>query len=82
MTLFERFFGTKKDRSSASKARDRLTIMLAHERADCAVPYLDDLKMDLLEVIKKYTQVKDINIKTENNQNIDMLEIEIQLDTK
>ena len=79
MTLFERFFGSKKT-ASASKAKDRLTIMLAHERADCAVPYLDDLKMDLLEVIKKYTQVKEINIKTENNQNVDMLEIEIQLD--
>ncbi len=78
MTLFERIFVGKKS-DSASKAKDRLTIMLAHERADCAVPYLDDLKKDLLEVIKKYTQVKDINIKTENNQNIDMLEIEIQL---
>ncbi len=80
MTLFERIFGTKKEASSASRAKDRLTIMLAHERADCAVPYLDDLQRDLLEVIKKYTQVRDINIKTENNQNIDMLEIEIQLD--
>jgi len=79
MTLFERFFGSKKT-ASANRAKDRLTIMLAHERADCAVPYLDDLQRDLLEVIKKYTQVRDINIKTENNQNIDMLEIEIQLD--
>ena len=79
MTLFERIFGSKKS-DSANKAKDRLTIMLAHERADCAVPYLDDLKRDLLEVIKKYTQVRDINIRTENNQNIDMLEIEIQLD--
>lgn len=79
MTLFERIFGIKKN-DSASKAKDRLTIMLAHERADCAVPYLDDLKRDLMEVIKKYSQVKDINIKTESNQNIDMLEIEIQLD--
>lgn len=78
MTLMERFFG-EKDRS-ASKAKDRLKLMLAHERADCAVPYLDDLKRDLLEVIKKYTKVGDINIKTENNQNIDMLEVEIMLD--
>jgi len=79
MTLFERIFGTKKN-DSASRAKDRLTIMLAHEREDCAVPYLNDLKRDLMEVIKKYSQVKDINIKTESNQNIDMLEIEIQLD--
>ncbi len=77
MTLFERIFG-KKERS-ADKAKDRLKLMLAYERADCAVPYLEDLKKDLLVVIQKYTKVGDINIKTENNQNIDMLEVEIML---
>ena len=78
MTLFERIFGAKKD-ESANMAKDRLKLMLAHERADCAVPYLDDLKNDLLEVVKKYTKTGDVSIKTEQNQNIDMLEIEIQL---
>ncbi len=78
MTLFERIFGKKKD-GSASVAKDRLKLMLAHERADCAVPYLDDLKNDLLAVIRKYTKVGDVSIKTEQNQNVDMLEIEIQL---
>jgi len=78
MTLFERFFGKKKDKS-ANIARDRLTLMLAHERADCAIPYLDDLKNELLEVVKKYTKTGGVSIKTEQNQNVDMLEIEIQL---
>lgn len=78
MTLFERFFGKKKE-NSANVAKDRLTFMLAHERADCAVPYLDDLKNELLTVIKKYTKTGDVNIKTEQNQNVDILEIEIQL---
>ncbi|HIO90776.1 MAG TPA: cell division topological specificity factor MinE [Campylobacterales bacterium] len=78
MTLFERIFGQKEQRS-ANQAKDRLKLMLAHERADCAVPYLDDLRRDLLEVIQKYTKVSDINIKTETNQNIDMLEVEIML---
>jgi len=77
MTLFERIFGKKEQ--SANKAKDRLKLMLAYERAECAVPYLDDLKKDMLEVIQKYTKVGDINIKTENNQNIDMLEVEIFL---
>ena len=77
MTLFERIFGAKE--KSASKAKERLKIMLAYERADCALPYLDDLKQDLLEVIQKYTKVGDINIKTENNQDVDMLEVEIML---
>ena len=78
MTLFERIFGKKKD-NSANIARDRLTLMLAHERADCAVPYLDDLKNELLAVVKKYTKTGGVSIKTEQNQNVDMLEIEIQL---
>jgi cell division topological specificity factor len=78
MTLFERFFGSKKDKS-ANVAKDRLKLMLAHERADCAVPYLNDLKNELLEVVKKYTKAGDVSIKTEQNQNVDMLEIEIQL---
>ncbi len=77
MTLFEKFFGKKK--ASANVAKDRLTVMLAHERAECAVPYIDDLKRDILEVLRKYTKAGDVNIKTEKNQNIDMLEIEIQL---
>jgi cell division topological specificity factor len=79
MTLFERIFGKKKKDDSADVAKDRLTLMLAHERADCAVPYLDDLKNELLEVVKKYTKAGDVSIKTEQNQNVDMLEIEIQL---
>ena len=77
MTLFEKFFGKKK--ASANVAKDRLTVMLAYERAECAVPYIDDLKRDILEVLRKYTKAGDVNIKTEKNQNIDMLEIEIQL---
>ena len=77
MTLFERIFGKKE--SSASKAKDRLKLMLAYERANCSLPYIDDLKKDLMEVMQKYTNVGDINIKTENNQNIDVLEVEIML---
>ena len=78
MSLFEKFFGKKKD-DSANVAKDRLTLMLAHERADCAVPYIDDLKNELLAVVKKYTKTGGVSIKTEQNQNVDMLEIEIQL---
>ena len=77
MTLFERMFGIKKN--SATQAKDRLKLMLAHERADCSVPYMNDLKRDLIEVIKKYTNVTDVVIKSEKNQKIDMLEVEIQL---
>jgi len=77
MSLIEKFFGNKK--KSASSAKDRLKIMLAHERAENSFPFMDDLRKDLMEVIKKYTAVEDIKITTEKNQDIDLLEVEIVL---
>ena len=78
MTLFERMFGKKKE--SAGNAKARLKVMLATERADCHIPYLEDLKREILEVVKKYTgSSSDVNIKTEKNDEVDMLELEISL---
>ena len=77
MSLFDTLFGRKK--STASVAKDRLTIMLSHERASCKLPYLDDLRNDLISVIKKYTKVEDVKITSHNNQNIELLEVEIVL---
>lgn len=77
MSLFTSLFG-KKERS-ASVARDRLKLVLAHERASNALPYMDEMKAEIMEVIKKYTQVKDIHISSQSNQNIDVLEMEIIL---
>jgi len=78
MTLFERIFGKKK--SSAGNAKARLKVMLATERADCHIPYLEDLKREILGVVQKYTgSTSDVNIKTEKNNDIDMLELEITL---
>lgn len=77
MSLFESFFGKKK--SSADVAKNRLTIMLSHERASCKLPYLDDLRNDLINVIKKYTKVEDVKITSHNNQNLELLEVEVIL---
>lgn len=77
MSLFTSLFGKKT--SSANVARDRLKLVLAHERASNALPYMDEMKAEIMEVIKKYTQVKDIQISSKNNQNIDVLEMEIIL---
>jgi cell division topological specificity factor len=78
MTLFERIFGSKKN-ESADNAKARLKVMLATERADCKIPYLEDLKREILEVVKKYTKTADVNIKTEKQNDVDMLELEISL---
>jgi cell division topological specificity factor len=77
MSLFTNLFGKKS--SSADVARDRLKLVLAHERASNALPYMDEMKAEIMEVIKKYTQVKDIHISSQTNQNVDVLEMEIIL---
>ena len=77
MSLFESFFGKKK--STADVAKNRPTIMLSHERASCKLPYLDDLRNDLINVIKKYTKVEDVKITSHNNQNLELLEVEVIL---
>lgn len=78
MSLIDPIFGKKEQ--SAKVAKDRLTVMLATERGSNALPHMEDIKREILEVIKKYTKVKEISIKTDNNQNIDLLEVEIILD--
>lgn len=77
MSLMDRMFGNKP--TSASKAKDRLSIMLAHERAQNSFPFMDEMRNDIIEVIKKYTSVENVSIKSEQNQNIDILEVEITL---
>lgn len=77
MSFLSKLFGQKK--SSANVAKDRLTVMLAHERVNCKLPYLDDMRNDIIEVIKKYTSVEDVKITSNNNQSVDMLEVEIVL---
>ncbi len=77
MSIFTDLFGKKN--TSAHVARDRLKLVLAHERASNALPYMEEMKAEIMEVIRKYTQVKDIHISSQNNQNIDVLEMEIIL---
>lgn len=77
MSLIEKIFGNKKN--SAQEAKNRLTLMLAHERT-INVPYIDAMKQEILEVIKKYTKAQKIDIKTDSNQNFNTLEVEILLE--
>lgn len=77
MSFFSDLFGTKKN--TADVAKNRLKIMLSHERASCKLPYLDDLRNDLIAVIKKYTKVEDVKITSHHNQNLELLEVEVIL---
>jgi cell division topological specificity factor len=72
-----------KRQASANIARERLQIILAHERdgRSTAPDYLPALQKDLIAVIAKYVAVDQDNIKVEvqSHDNTDVLAVNIVL---
>ena len=82
MSLLSLLLGEKK--KSASVAKERLQIILAHERSgrNAGEPdYLPDLQRDLVQVISKYVKINpsDIQVHLERADNLDVLEVKIEL---
>ena len=74
--------GEKK--KTASVAKERLQIILAHERSgrNAAVPdYLPALQAELVAVISKYIKINqsDIKVNLERQDNLEVLEVKIEL---
>ncbi len=68
--------------SSASLAKERLQILVAHERSSRNQPsYLPQLQKELLEVIRKYINVEQdaISVNFEQNDTQETLELNIVL---
>jgi len=77
MSFLSKIFGKKE---SGNIAKKRLMMMLEYERASTKIDNIDAMKKDILDVIKKYVKVKDVNIKNHSNQDFEALELEIILD--
>jgi cell division topological specificity factor len=76
------FFRRPRQATSAQTAKERLQILLAHERTDRSSPdYLPLLQRDILDVIKRYVRVDgdSVDIKLERGAEISTLEINIEL---
>lgn len=72
----------KRRQPSANVAKERLQILVSHERAARGAPsWLPDLKNDILEVIKKYVEVEPdaISVKLGKEEHREMLELNIAL---
>ncbi len=54
MSLFERFFGRK---NSADNAKERLQLVLIHDRTDLTPAELDSLKDDLIATISRHVEI-------------------------
>jgi cell division topological specificity factor len=74
--------GEKK--KTASVAKERLQMILMHERSgrNAAEPdYLPDLQRELIAVISKYIKINpdDIKVNLERQDNMEVLELKIEL---
>ena len=75
------FFRTPRQ-NSASIAKERLQIVIAHERIQRNAPsYLPLLQKDLLAVIRKYVEVEldDVKVSVEQEGGCEVLELNVTL---
>lgn len=80
MSLLDYFKTTKPN--SAKLAKERLQILVAHERSTRNQPsYLPELQQELLKVIQKYVQVEQdaISVNFESDDEQETLELNIVL---
>ena len=82
MSLLSFLLGEKK--KTAGVAKERLQIILAHERSGrggSRTDYLPALQRDLLAVLAKYVSVspEDIKVNLERRDNLEVLQVKIEL---
>jgi len=89
MSLLDLLFGRK--RPSANFAKERLQIILAHERAINSEDIMGDppswlpqLQQELVDVIAKYIKInrEDLRVNLEKRDNLELLEINVTLPEK
>lgn len=73
----------RRDRKgSANVAKDRLQVIVAHQRRQRnAPPYLAELQNELLAVIRKYVEVSEdqVEVQVDNDGGVDVLELNVTL---
>ncbi len=81
MSILSFLLGEKK--KTASVAKERLQIILAHERTASGAPadYRPALQRELVAVISKYVKIgnDDIKVNLERQDNLEVLEVKIEI---
>ncbi len=67
MSLFGRIFGGREE-GSKKAAKERLQLVLVHDRASLAPHILENLKVDLIEVISKYMEIDESGLEVNLDQ--------------
>ena len=81
MSIFD-IFGKDKEPKTANIAKERLKVIVAHERrARNAPEYLPALQRDILDVIRKYVQIDQDQLQIDLNDdgNCSILEVNVNL---
>ncbi len=76
------YFRSKPDNNSAATAKDRLQVIVAHERGRRNQPdYLPKMQQEILEVIRKYIPVDqdDVQVQVDESDNCSVLELNVTL---
>ncbi|ASG67330.1 cell division topological specificity factor [Francisella halioticida] len=87
--MLARLFGLNKKQKSASLAKERLQIIVAHQRSELqprssriSSHLLAELKDEIIEVVKKYIalseeNIRDIDLKVEDSSKNSTIEVNI-----
>lgn len=76
------YFRASRSKGTASVAKERLQILVAHDRSERRRPsYLPKLQREILEVIRKYVDVdmKHVSVNYEQEDSREILELNIVL---
>lgn len=78
-SAFQRLFGDKK--TSKETAKERLQLVLIHDRASLSKGIVDDLRKDLIAVISKYMEFdeKNLEVQVEDKEDMAILEVNIPI---
>ena len=70
---FFRQFGKKQNEDSKDTAKERLHLVLMQDRANVSADFLDMMRQEIIEVIKKYIDIdeKEIDVRLTNKTNQD-----------
>ncbi|SDS69090.1 cell division topological specificity factor MinE [Halopseudomonas xinjiangensis] len=82
MSFFDYFRDRKKTTSPASIAKERLQIIVAHERGQRSQPdYLPQLQQEIIDVISKYVKIDrdQVHVALDNQDDCSVLELNITL---
>lgn len=82
MSILEYLVGNKRNKKPAQLAKERLQIIIAHERNGQLGPdYLPALREELMRVISKYVQVEHdhVSVKLDAKDGCEVLELNIIL---